>query len=95
MSVFPVCIWVSTTEDVKILEGYRVTIPKKIREKLMIEKGDTLRIYVDGSKLVLKSMKIPDSPTLKMRGLASGNEESLEEAVSGEVEDKLARQKIR
>ena len=88
-------MWVSTLEEVKVLEGYRVTIPKTMREKLMIEKGDTLRIYIDGSKIVLKSMKIPESPTLKMRGLASGNRESLEEAVIGEVEDKLARQKIR
>ena len=81
--------------EVKVVEGYRVTIPKKMREKLMIEKGDTLTIYVDGSKLVLRSMKIPESPTMKMRGLASSNEKPLEEAVIDEVEDKLARQKIR
>jgi AbrB family looped-hinge helix DNA binding protein len=79
---------------VKVLEGYRVTIPKKVREMLMIEKGDTLELHIEGTRLILRSTKIPESPTLKMLGLAAGNKESLEEAVIGEVEGKLGREKI-
>jgi len=86
---------VSTLEEVKVLEGYRVTIPKEAREKLRIKKGDTLKIKIQGAKIILHSEKIPDSPTLKMLGLAAGHEEPLEKASIAEVENKLAREKVR
>ena len=78
-----------------MLAGYRVTIPKEAREKLKIEKGDTLRLEIEGTRMILTSNKIPENPTLKMLGLAAGHDESLEEALIGEVEDKLAREKVR
>jgi len=85
---------VSTLEEVRVLEGYRVTIPKKAREKLRIEKGDKLKLKIQGTKIILHSEKIPDNPTLKMLGLAAGHEEPLEKALIEEVEDKLAREKV-
>jgi len=78
-----------------VLAGYRVTIPKEAREKLKIEKGDTLRLEIEGTRMILTSNKIPENPTLKMLGLATGHDEPLEEALIGEVEDKLAREKVR
>lgn len=78
-----------------MLEGYRVTIPKKARERLRIKKGDSLKLTIEGVKIILQSTKIPESPTLKMLGLAAGHDEPLEEALIGEVEDKLAREKVR
>ena len=78
-----------------MLQGYRVTIPKEARERLKIEKGDTLRLEIEGTRMILTSNKIPKNPTLKMLGLAAGHDEPLEEALIGEVEDKLAREKVR
>jgi len=77
-----------------VLEGYRVTIPKEAREKLRIEKGDKLKIQIQGKKIVLYSDKIPDNPTMKMLGLAAGHDEPLKKALMEEVEDKLAREKV-
>jgi len=81
--------------EIKVLEGYRVTIPKKAREKLRIDKGDTLEIEIEGTRLILTSNKIPKNPTLKMLGLAAGHDETLEEALIREVDEKLAREKVR
>lgn len=78
-----------------MLEGYRVTISREARERLKIEKGDTLKIKIEGTRMILTSNKIPESPTLKMLGLAAGHDESLEEALIDEVGDKLAREKVR
>lgn len=78
-----------------MLQGYRVTIPKEARERLKIEKGDTLRLEIEGARMILTSNKIPRNPTLKMLGLAAGHDEPLEEALIGEVEEKLAREKVR
>lgn len=78
-----------------MLEGYRVTIPREARERLKIEKGDTLKLEIEGTRMILTSNKIPENPTLKMLGLAAGYDEPLEEALIGEVEDKLAREKVR
>jgi AbrB family looped-hinge helix DNA binding protein len=82
-------------EEVKVLEGYRVTIPKEARERLRIKKGDTLKLEIEGASIILKSTRIPANPTLKMLGLAAGHDEPLEEALTGEVEEKLAREKVR
>ena len=82
-------------DEVTVLEGYRVTIPKEAREKLRIEKGDKLKLKIQGTRIILQSEKIPDNPTMKMLGLAAGYEEPLEKALVEEVEDKLAREKIR
>lgn len=95
MNVSKFCILVNTLEEVKVLEGYRVTIPKDVRERLRIKKGDLLKFSVEGGKIILQSTKVPESPTLKMLGLAAGYDKSLEDAVIEEVEEKLAREKVR
>lgn len=77
------------------MEGYRVTIPKEARERLRIEKGDKLKLEIVGAKMILKSNKIPENPTLKMLGLAAGHDKPLEDAYLAEVEEKLAREKVR
>ena len=82
-------------EEVKVLEGYRVTIPKEARERLRIKKGDKLKLEIEGARIILISTRIPANPTLKMLGLAAGHDEPLEEALTGEVEEKLAREKVR
>ena len=82
-------------EEVKVLEGYRVTIPKEARERLRIKKGDKLKLEIEGASIILISTRIPANPTLKMLGLAAGHDEPLEEALTGEVEEKLAREKVR
>jgi AbrB family looped-hinge helix DNA binding protein len=79
-------------DEVKVLEGYRVTIPREAREKLMIKRGDTLKLEIRGRKIILQSNKIPESPTMRMLGLASGYDKSPEEAMAEEVDDKLARE---
>jgi len=85
----------STVEEVTVLEGYRVTIPKEAREKLRIEKGDKLKFRIQGTRIILVSGKIPDDPTMKMLGLAAGYRESLDGALVKEVDEKLAREKVR
>jgi AbrB family looped-hinge helix DNA binding protein len=79
---------------VKVLQGFRVTIPEEARRKLRIEQGDVLEFTIEGAKMVLTSPKIPENPTLKMLGLAAGHPEELEEALTKEVEEKLAREKV-
>ena len=82
-------------EEVKVLEGYRVTIPKEARARLRIEKGDALKLKIEGTRMILISNRIPTNPTMKMLGIAAGHDEPLKEALIGEVEDKLAREKVR
>ncbi|MEM3693118.1 MAG: AbrB/MazE/SpoVT family DNA-binding domain-containing protein [Candidatus Bathyarchaeia archaeon] len=79
---------------VKVLQGFRITLPEEARRKLRIEQGDLLEFAIEGAKIVLTSPKIPENPTLKMLGLAAGHPEELEEALIREVEEKLAREKV-
>jgi len=41
--------------SVKILEGYKITIPKAIREKVGIEKGDWLTVSVEGNMIIFRN----------------------------------------
>jgi len=77
--------------EVKVLQGYRVTLPKEVRRKLRIETGDVLKCELRGREVVLRAEHIPASPTMEMLGLAAEVEASSEEAVLEEVEEKLAR----
>ena len=42
---------------IKVLSGYRITIPKEIREKLKIKVGDRLLISVQDDKIILKPVR--------------------------------------
>lgn len=45
----------------KVSDKYQVVIPKKVREKLKLRKGDRLHVYSFEDKLVLsKNKKWPD-----------------------------------
>lgn len=76
---------------VKVLEGYRVTIPQVVRTRLRIKKGDRLLCQLRGRDIVLRVEHIPEAPTLKMVGLATRVEATLEQAVLEEMQEKLAR----
>ena len=41
----------------KVLSGYRITIPKEIREKFNIKIGDELEIVVESGKLLIPIIK--------------------------------------
>jgi len=77
--------------EIKVLQGYRVILPKEVRRKLRIERGDVLKCELRGREVVLRAEHIPASPTIEMLGLAAGVEILPEQAVLKEVEEKLAR----
>ncbi len=79
---------------VKVLSGYRVTIPKEVRERWSLEVGDEVEITVEGSRLVLRPLKLPSDPVLAMLGIVEGEEielKNFEKAVIEELEEKLKR----
>jgi AbrB family looped-hinge helix DNA binding protein len=41
----------------KVTRKYQITIPKNIREALRINIGDTLKIKVEGNKIILEPVK--------------------------------------
>lgn len=75
--------------EVKVLDGYRVTIPKEAREQLSIRKGDLLKFSVVGEKMILQPKKKSESLTLKMLGLAAGYDKSPVEAIMEEINEKV------
>ena len=83
------CKMVNTMAEVKVLDGYRVTILKEAREQLRIRKGDLLKFSVVGEKMILQPKKKPESLTLEMLGLAAGYDKSPEEAIIEEIKDKI------
>lgn len=79
---------------VKILSGFRLTIPEDARHRLPIRIGEELEFAVEGNRLVYKVKELPEDPVLSMLGLAKGQPQKLsevEEAVISEVEEKAKR----
>jgi len=79
---------------VKILSGYRITIPKEVRERWDLEIGDEIEITIEGSKLILRPIKLTRDPVLGMLDIIGEEEIKLkepEEAVIKELEEKLKR----
>ncbi|RLF13451.1 MAG: hypothetical protein DRJ66_07815 [Thermoprotei archaeon] len=82
------------TYKVKVLSGYRITIPKEVRERWSLEIGDEIEITVEGSKLTLRPVKLMRDPVLGMLGIIGEKEIELKEpekAVIAELEEKLRR----
>ena len=60
-------------ERVRVTGDYQVTIPAAIRERLGIEEGDVLEVYLRGDEIVLKKVKT-SRPRIRL-----GRELTLEE----------------
>ena len=79
---------------VKILSGYRVTIPEEVRRRFSLKEGDELELTVEGNRLIYKIRDFPDDPVVAMLGITSGERRELgeaEEAVAAELEEKMNR----
>lgn len=81
-------------KKVKVLSGFRLTIPDEARQQLMIKVGEELEFRMEGNRLVYKAGDLPDDPVFTMLGLATGERRKLdefEEAVVEEIHEKLER----
>ncbi|MBO3754671.1 MAG: AbrB/MazE/SpoVT family DNA-binding domain-containing protein [Candidatus Brockarchaeota archaeon] len=79
---------------VKILSGYRITIPEEVRRRFSLKEGDELELTVEGNRLIYKIRGLPEDPVAAMLGITSGERRELseaEEAVISEVEEKVNR----
>ena len=79
---------------VKVLPGYKITIPKEVRERWNLEVGDEIEITIEGSKLTLRPVKLIRDPVLGMLGIIGEEEIKLKEpekAVIKELKGKLKR----
>ncbi len=77
--------------EVKVIEGYRITLPEEVRSRLRIKKGDKLTYTLRGREIILRAEHIPPNPTMRLLGLAAGVKKTLEEAVLEEMQDKVER----
>jgi AbrB family looped-hinge helix DNA binding protein len=81
-------------KKVKVLSGFRLTIPDEARQQLMIREGEELEFRLEGNRLVYRAIDLPDDPVFAMLGLATGERRKLgesEEAVVQEIQEKLKR----
>jgi len=53
---------------VKVLDGFRIAIPKQVRERLKIKKGDILELEVRSDKLIMNLSR--ESPVFILGGIA-------------------------
>jgi len=60
---------------VRVGKKFEVVIPKKIREKIKIERGDLLEVEIEGDKIVLKKIEYDPYEVLKRVIGESYNEE--------------------
>ena len=80
----------------KVLSGYRITLPKKIRERFGIKVGDEVIIDVENGKIVIKVKGVCEDPVLAMAGIAGKEKVKLkdyEESIIKELEEKFRRGK--
>jgi len=56
----------------KVSEKYQVQIPKEIRDKLRIERGDRLLFRTRGKTLVVEVEKLPRDPVANIVGILKG-----------------------
>ncbi len=77
--------------EVKVIEGYRITLPEEVRSRLRIRKGDKLTYTLRGREIILRAEHIPLNPTMRLLGLAVEVKKTPEEAVLEEMQDKVER----
>jgi len=78
----------------KVLSGYRVTIPKKIRERLGIKIGDEVFIDVEDDKIIIRVRDVYEDPVLAMAGIAGEEKvklKDIEESIIKELDEKIKR----
>ena len=73
-------------KKVRVLSGFRVTIPEEARRRLPIKIGEELEFIVEGKRLIYAVKGLPEDPVLNMLGLVKGEVEK-----KSEVEEKLER----
>ena len=81
-------------EKVKVLSGFRLTIPEDARQRLSINIGEELAFAVEGNRLVYKVKELPDDPVFSMLGLTGREKRKLSEvehAIVEEIEEKSKR----
>lgn len=81
---------------IKVLQGYRITLPKDVRERWNLKVGEEVEILVEGSRLIVRPIKLPSDPIQLLCGIVSGEKTELKEiekAVAEELEEKMERSK--
>jgi bifunctional DNA-binding transcriptional regulator/antitoxin component of YhaV-PrlF toxin-antitoxin module len=79
---------------VKVLSGFRVTIPAEARRRLLIKTDEELELAVKGNCLIYKVGSLPEDPVFTMLGLNRGPQKKLsqaEQGVADELEKKVDR----
>jgi len=56
----------------KVSEKFQVQVPKEIRKKLRIERGDRLVFRTKGKVLVIEVEKLPQNPVANIDGILEG-----------------------
>ena len=76
----------------RVLSGYRITIPKEIRERLGISIGDEVTIIIEGNRISI--IFDEEEPVMLLAGIAEGVPEEKGDTISiKELETKLMRGK--
>ncbi|MHA1363071.1 MAG: AbrB/MazE/SpoVT family DNA-binding domain-containing protein [Candidatus Freyarchaeota archaeon] len=73
---------------VKVLSGYRVSIPREVRARFNVKIGDELEMEVRGGQLIISLAK--ESPLMMLAGIAEGapSDISGDELLLGELKNK-------
>ena len=61
---------------VKVLSGYRVSIPKEVGKRLGLKIGDELILEIKGSQIVLRPAFLPEDPVFTMLALLERRKKS-------------------
>jgi len=75
---------------VKVLSGFRITIPEDIRKRIGLKIGQELELEVKGGKIIIKIAD--EDPVFIMKGLAAGAKEKYgDEIFLEELKEKVER----
>lgn len=63
---------IELSEQTKVLQKGKITIPADIRQKLGINEGDYIKLQIIGNRLILSPQNTVPHPTELLSGLAEG-----------------------